>query len=114
MNKAKKCKISRKCENFVKTFLRRVSIPKLITLHVITPRDVNVFIFFKNDRVVMKTMTKNGSLIKTIAYKDDRFFKMVVFITIFFKNLVVSLTIVNDDPPLRIVNDENTFNQRIC
>ena len=47
--------------------------------------DVNVLIFLKNDRFVMKTMTKNWK-------QNDRFFKAIDF-----KKIVVSLTIVNND-----------------
>ena len=53
------------------------------------PMDVNVFIFQKNDRFVMKTTTKIE--IETVVLK-----------TIFFIKFVVSLMIVNDDP---FVND---------
>ena len=43
---------------------------------------------------------------KTIAFKNGRFFKSSLFKNgLFFIKLVVSLTIVNDDPSLTIVND---------
>ena len=67
--------------------------------------DVNVFIFQKNNRFVMKTTTKNRK-------QNDRFFKQFVFLkwsflkrSIFIK-FVVSLMIVNDDPSLTIFNNE--------
>ena len=53
-------------------------------------RDVNVFIFLKNDRFIMKTMTKNRK-------RNDHFFKVS------FLKIVVSLTIVNGDPSITIV-----------
>ena len=78
-----------------------------------TYRDVNVFIFQKNDRFVMKTTTKNRkrnerffkkfvflkwwflkrSFFKTFVFQNDRF-------SIVFIKFVVSLTIVNDEPSL--------------
>jgi len=53
-------------------------------------RDVNVVIFQKNYRFVMKTTTKNRK-------QNDRFLKMVVFKTLVFIKFVVSLTIVNEE-----------------
>ena len=56
-----------------------------------TNRDVNVFIFQKNDRFVMITTTKN---IETIVFKNDRVIKKFVFLKwsflkrSFFKTLV--------------------------
>ena len=44
----------------------------------------------------MKTTTKNRR-------RNDRFFKLV------FKMVVVSLTIVNDDPTLTIGNDDSSL-----
>ena len=68
-------------------------------------RDVNVFIFLKNDRFVMKTTTKNRKrndrFLKRSLFQKVRFKKMVVFIKI-----IVSLTIDNDDPSLMIVNEK--------
>ena len=62
-------------------------------------RDVNVFIFLKNDRFVMQTTTKNRKrndrFLKRSLFQKVRFKKMVVFIKI-----IVSLTIDNDDPSL--------------
>ena len=46
-------------------------------ISLIMCRDVNVFIFQKNDRFVMKTTTKIEN--KTIVFKNDRFFKKFVF-----------------------------------
>ena len=64
----------------------------LIDSRLVVLRDVNVFIFQKNGRFVMKTTTKNRK--QNDRFKNDSFFKFVV-----------SLTIVNDDPLLTIVND---------
>ena len=64
-----------------------------------TDRDVNVFIFQKNDRFVMKTTTKNRK-------RNDRFSKRSFSKTIVFIKFVVSLTIVNYEPSLTIVNDD--------
>ena len=45
----------------------------IVELYIIGPgRDVNVFIFQKNDSIVMKTMTKNRK-------QNDRFWKRSVF-----------------------------------
>ena len=62
---------------------------------ILTFRDVNVFIFSKNDRVVMKTTTKNRK--RNDRFLKVRFLKMVVFKTIVLIKIVVSLTIVNEE-----------------
>ena len=46
-----------------------------------------------------KTRFLNGNRFKTIVFETDRFKKQP-----FFKKLVVTLTIVNDEPSLTIVN----------
>ena len=67
-----------------------------------------VFIFFKNDRFVMKRRRKTKN--ETIVFKNDRFLMKNCFKkTIVLKKLVVSLTIVNDKPSLTIFNDDPTL-----
>ena len=66
---------------------------RYVAVQYSTVRDVNVFIFLKNDRFVMKTTTNNRK--RNYRFFKVRFLKMVVFI-----KLVISLTIVNDDPSL--------------
>jgi len=65
---------------------------------IVIGRDVNVFIFQKNDRFGLKTTTKNRK--RNDRFLKVRFLKMVVFKTIVLIKIVVSLTIVNDDPSL--------------
>ena len=71
-----------------------------------TDRDVNVFIFQKNDRFVIITTTKNQK-------RNDRFFfKKFVFLKMVVLKTIVLLTIVNDDPSLTIVNVDPFVNDR--
>ena len=61
-------------------------------------KNKNESIVYKNDRVLMEIVLKNG------RFQNDRFQKQS-----FFKKLVVSLTIVSDKPLLTIVNDDPSF-----
>ena len=110
MNKAKKCendakfrenaKISWKC------FCENHKCCGVSISVVITPRDVDVFIFvfFLNIVSLWKRWRKIEK--ETIVYKNDRFFKNGRFYNDRFYKLFVSLTIVKGDPSLRIVNAE--------
>jgi len=72
-------------------------------------RDVNVVIFQKNYRFVMKTTTKNRK-------QNNRFLKMVVFKTLVFIKFVVSLTIVNqreDQPEGHLYFSLSSFQEKI-
>ena len=64
-------------------------------------RNVNVFVFLKNDRFIMKMTIKNRK--RNDRFKNNSFLKMVVFKTI------VSLTIVNDDPSITMANDDHSL-----